>query len=79
MRSYCINGRKHVLYFVSELYVFINYCLVLLKTLNQHLDRYEVILIESNVMFYRCIMNPSTLLAETACNPLTQRFHPNII
>ena len=55
MRSYGINGRKHILYFVNELYMFSNYCLALSKTLNQHLNPYEVILIESNVMFFPCI------------------------
>ena len=44
VRIYCINGRKHMLYFVNELYMFVNYCLVLLRTLNQHLKPYEVIL-----------------------------------
>jgi len=57
----------------------INFCLVLLKTLDQHLNPYEVILIESNVMLSLCIMNPWTVLAETACNLLTLTFHLNII
>jgi len=51
-----------------------------LKALNQHLEPYEVILKESNViLFYPCVTNPSILLVETACNHLTHRFHLNII
>jgi hypothetical protein len=79
-RSSCSNGRKHILYFENELYMFINYSLVILKTLHQHLNPYEVILIESNVtLFSLCMTHPSTPLAVTACNHLTHRFHLNII